>query len=190
MTTRAEYAAQQRRQSQREEFAMQSEFAALLSEYVDPAAVRHTSLENRPLSRLSGYLQKKRGVRAGLPDVLVLVKRTHNRTSVITVELKSRRGVLSKVQRQIAAEWEAVGAKCWVARSPSAALTALYRSRVPFRRQWTPPRLAKWEGPFRACAKRLPQHPRVAAERRAARKRWLARQQAQQVPAIHERQHA
>jgi hypothetical protein len=47
---------------------------------------------------------------------------------------------------------------------------ALHLSGVVFRRKWKPPRLKLWEGPF-ADTQRLPQHPSVAAERAAARKR-------------------
>ncbi len=36
--------------------------------------------------------------------------------------------------------------------------------------------MAKWEGPFENPHARLAQHPRVAAERVAARKRWRLRQ--------------
>lgn len=160
------------RSGRREEFQIQSEFAELLAEYLDPAMTFSTAIENKPLSPLSGYLQQKRGVRAGLPDVLILVLRSGRRCGVVAVELKSSSGTLSKVQRQIARELEAVGARCWMARSARAAMTALARSRVPFRRPWKQPRLQAWEGPFPASAQRVPQHPAVAATlRRAARLR-------------------
>ena len=53
---------------------------------------------------------------------------------------------------------------------------ALHLSGVVFRRQWKPPRLRPWEGPFADPTQRLPQAPDVAARRRAARRRWRARQ--------------
>jgi hypothetical protein len=49
----------------REEFAEQAKLAALLAQHLDPACTYWTALENNPLSRLSGFLQKRRGV--GLP---------------------------------------------------------------------------------------------------------------------------
>jgi hypothetical protein len=90
--------------------------------------------------------QRRRGVRSGLPDVLVIF-----RQRPIFPELKSRRGV-----------------------SARAALMAL--EGVIFRRKWKPPRLKPWEGPFADPTRRLPQAPEVAGERAAARKRWRLRQ--------------
>jgi hypothetical protein len=61
--------------SRREEWTLQSEFAALLTENLDPSCTWFTSLENRPLSRISGMLQGKRGVKSGVPDVQVSYRR-------------------------------------------------------------------------------------------------------------------
>ena len=143
----------------------------MLATYLDPACTFWTSLENKPLSPISGFLQKKRGVRSGLPDVLVIF-----RQRPIFVELKSRRGVASKAQKQIRLELLPSGATWWMARSARAAMTALHLEGVIFRRKWKPPRLKPWEGPFLDPTQRLPQHPGVAAERVAARKRWRVRQ--------------
>jgi hypothetical protein len=116
-------------------------------------------------------------VRSGLPDVLVI-----SNGLAIFVELKSRRGVLSKSQKKIRAELVAAGATWRLARSPRAALTALARVGVPFRRKWKPPRLEPWEGPF-ADVRRLPQAPEVAAQRREAVQRWRERQRSRKAAA-------
>jgi hypothetical protein len=145
----------------------------MLDECLDPVDTFSTSLENKPLSRLSGIFQKRRGVRGGLPDVLVIW-----RGKPIIVELKSRAGVASKAQKQIHAKLKPAGADWWLARSARAALMALHLSGVVFRRKWTPPRLKPWEGPFADPTLRLPQAPDVAARRLAARRRWRARQRA------------
>jgi hypothetical protein len=163
------FAAQRRRESQRQEWTEQTRLAEMLDEYLDPADTFWTSLENKPLSRLSGIFQKRRGVRSGLPDVQVIW-----RGKSIFVELKSRAGVASKVQKQIRAKLKPAGADWWLARSARAALMALHLSGVVFRRHWKPPRLKPWEGPFADPAQRLPQAPDVAARRRAARRRWRA----------------
>jgi hypothetical protein len=62
-------------------------------------------------------------------------------------------------------------------RSATAALVALRRSNVPFRREWKPQelqawlgRLQTWQGPFTDPDQRLPQTPGVAARRRAAQR--------------------
>jgi hypothetical protein len=95
MTDAPSFAAQRRRESQRQEWTEQTRLAEMLDEYLDPVDTFWTSLENKPLSRLSGIFQKRRGVRSGLPDVLVLW-----RGKPIFVELKSRAGVASKAQKK------------------------------------------------------------------------------------------
>jgi hypothetical protein len=165
----------QRRESRREEFADQAKLAEQLAWYL-PEGVFWSSLDNKLLSRLSGYLQKKRGLRAGLPDLMVLHEKP------VFVELKSKRGVLSKVQRQVAAELQATGAKVWMARSARAAMLALHLSGVGFRRQWKPLQLPDWEGPFPHTLTRVPQHPAIALERAGARRRWRERQACREKP--------
>jgi hypothetical protein len=174
-------AVQRRRESRREEAKEQTKLVKMLTRYLDPSCAFWTSLENKPISAVSGMLQKRRGVRSGLPDILVLFRQDTG-TIVIFIELKSRRGVASKVQKQIRMEMLPAGAVWWMARSARAALTALHMSGVVFRRKWKPPRLEPWEGPFADPTQRLPQAPDVAAERAAARKRWRERQLCRETP--------
>jgi hypothetical protein len=157
-----------RRQPRRQEWAEHMKLVELLARYLDPATVFWTSLENRPSSLLNGLLQKKRGVRSGLPDVMVIACPR----LVVFVELKSVSGIASKAQKQIRSELLSVGCRWWMARSARAALTALYRMGVPFRRPRRPPVLQPWEGPFTRDEARLPQHPKVACERREFNRRW------------------
>src|SRR6476659_3743922 len=82
------FSAQRRRESRREEWSEQTKLARLLTKYLDPTCTFWTSLENKPLSQLSGTFQKRRGVRSGLPDVLVIFCQ-----KPIFVELKSRAGI-------------------------------------------------------------------------------------------------
>jgi hypothetical protein len=129
-------AVRRRRESRRQEWSEQTKLAELLTRYLDPTCTFWTSLENKPISRISGIFQKRRGVRSGLPDVLVLYR-------------------------------------------GKTALMALHLEGVIFKRRWTPPKkLRPWEGPFSGAEERLPQHPVVAAERRAARLRWRERRRA------------
>jgi hypothetical protein len=169
-------AVRRRRESRREEWTEHTRLAALLDKYLDPAFTFWTSLENKPLSMLSGLFQKRRGVRSGLPDVLVLFRRARG-TLVIFIELKSRRGRVSPVQKQVRAEMLPTGALWWMARSARAALTAVHLSGVPFRRKWKPLNLKAWEGPFADPTRRLPQHPVVAAERREEKQRYRLRKE-------------
>jgi hypothetical protein len=172
-------AVRRRRESRREERDEQIKLSGLLARYLDPACTFWTSLENKPISAVSGMYQKRRGVRSGLPDVLVLYRRKPSPrcpTRVVFVELKSRRGIATKAQKQIRAEMLPAGATWWLARSARAALMALRRSGVVFRQRWEPPRFERWEGPFADPTRRLPQAPDVAAERNAATRRRRATQ--------------
>jgi hypothetical protein len=101
-------AVRRRRESRREEWTEHMKLAGLLDNYLDPSCTFWTSLENKPLSMLSGIFQKRRGVRGGLPDVLVIA-----RGRPIFVELKSRRGVASKAQ-ETNPHRNAAGGRCVV----------------------------------------------------------------------------
>jgi hypothetical protein len=61
-----------RRKSRREEWGAQTALAEMLPRYIDPQTVFWTSIENRPRSWVSGLLQKRRGVRSGLPDLMFI----------------------------------------------------------------------------------------------------------------------
>ena len=128
-------------------------------------------MDNRPVSRLSGFLAKRRGIRSGLPDIMAIP--LHR--SPVFVELKSRAGHATKAQKQVRAEL--VGMRCswFMARSANAALVALQRAGVPFREPWEVPRLEPWEGPWEDPAQRLPQHSEIAAQSREANARYRAK---------------
>jgi hypothetical protein len=169
------FAARQRRKYRHSEWSEQIRLTKLLTQYL-PDNVFYSALSNAPRTAVAGYLARLRGVRSGLPDIIVV----HD-GRVIWVEMKSPAGVASKVQRQVCAELRAAGADTYLARSAEAALVALRcLSNVPFRHPWTPPPLEPWEGPFTGAmicsGKRLPQHPEVAAQRRAAQRAWRERQ--------------
>jgi len=163
-----------RRKCGREEWRTQTRLAEMLGRLLDPR-VFWSSLENRPRSRLSGLLARRRGTRAGLPDIMVIFRGRSN-----FVELKSPSGRPSPTQRRIRAELVAADCQWWMARSARAALVALHRSGVPFRRPWKEPAtLRAWEGPFTGEEKRLPQHPLVREKQRLACRRWREKRRAQ-----------
>jgi len=171
------YAARQRREGQRHEFAEQIKLVRMMGAYLDRRRTWWTALENKPRSALSGALQLKRGCKSGLADVLVISAR-HRHAKPIFIELKSRGGLASKVQKQVRSELLPAGAGWFMARSANAAMMALYRSGVAFRRPWQPPPLEAWEGPFADPNRRLPQAPDVAERKRAYRRRYRERQRA------------
>jgi hypothetical protein len=168
----SEFAQRQRRKFRREEWGTQTRLASLLSKHLDPSTTFWTSLENKPRSLLSGLLQKKRGMRSGLPDVMVIFRQRS-----VFVEVKSRSGRASKAQKQVRDELAAVGCEWWLCRSARAALTALHRSGVELR-AWRPVPLHPWEGPFTGAERRLPQHPEVRARQREACRRWREKKRA------------
>jgi hypothetical protein len=127
---------QRRRESRREEFAEQARLVAMLQELLDPGFAFFSAFENRPRSLLAGLLQKRRGVRAGLLDQLIVVYWKPR----VFIEMKSRRGILSAARRRVFAELRAMGADVYVARSAPAALEALLRSNVPFRQDFQAPK--------------------------------------------------
>jgi hypothetical protein len=176
-------AAIRRRESVREEGREHRRLAKLLAYYIDQSNTFWTSIENRPLSLLSGLIQKQRGVRAGMPDIAVFHRRG-DRTKIVFIELKSKRGTVSDAQKQVRVELLRVGCKYWLARSARGALAALVRSGVRFRHPWQPPQLAQWEGPFPDPTKKMPWAPSVLAqwkqEKREQRQRYLARMTARQ----------
>ena len=140
-------AVRRRRESRREERAEHVKLAALLNEYLDVSRAFWSPLENKPRSPISGMHQRMIGCRSGLPDIFVLLRRAGG-TCVIFVEMKSIRGRMSPAQKQVRPELLPTGAKYYMARTAVAALAALKREGVPFRKPWTPPEIEDWAGPF------------------------------------------
>jgi hypothetical protein len=152
----------------------------MLAEHLDPACTYWTSLENKPRSPMGGVYQRMRGCRPGVPD-LVVIQQQPGSVLIVFVELKSRRGLASKAQKQARAEMLPAGAVWIMARSWRAAMVGLQCAGVKFCRPWEPPPLEPWEGPFSDPNQRLPQEPSVRAERRAAQHRWRERQRARKA---------
>jgi hypothetical protein len=109
-------------------------------------------------SPLSGAIRKQRGVKPGVPDILVLY-----RGKLIAIELKSRHGQCSQPQRAAREALLRAGALWWVCRSANAAMWALYGSGVSFRtivhQDGTQPELPPWEVPKRNPHERRPRAP-------------------------------
>jgi hypothetical protein len=159
--------------ARREEWLEQAKLSHLLDTWLDPARTFWTATDPVAASATSGAMRKKRGVKPGVPDVLVWYP-----GGSITIELKSRRGQCSPSQRAVREALLRAGAQWWVCRSADAAMWALYESGVPFRvlsnddgstEHWQRPELAAWEVPKRNPHERRPRapdywEPRAAAE--------------------------
>ena len=74
--------------ARREEWQEQIKLAALLDTWLDPACTFWTATDPVAPSVTSGFLRKRRGVKPGVPDVLVIFRK-----KPIFVELKSKAGV-------------------------------------------------------------------------------------------------
>jgi hypothetical protein len=149
--------------ARREEWREQVKLARLLDKWLEPACTFWTATDPVAASVTSGAMRKKRGVKPGVPDVLVW----HPGGS-ITIELKSRQRQCSRSQRAVREALLRAGAQWWVCRSADAAMWALYKSGVPFRtivyedgtiERWQQPELPAWEVPKRNPHERRPRAP-------------------------------
>jgi hypothetical protein len=147
----------------RAEWQEQMKLSLLLDKWLDPACTFWTATDPVAPSVTSGYMRKRRGVKPGVPDVLVWY-----RGKSIAIELKSRRGQCSRSQRLVRERLLRAGVQWWVCRSANAAMWALAQSGVPFRtivhedgkiERWQQPELPAWEVPKRDPHERRPRAP-------------------------------
>jgi hypothetical protein len=158
-----------------EEWSEQIKLAALLDRWLDPTCSYWTATDPVAGDAVSGAGRKLRGVKPGVPDVIVWY-----RGRTIAIELKSRQGVCSPAQRMAREGLLRAGVEWWECRSTNAVMWALAESGVKFREivnddgtveRWQQPQLADWEVPRADPTERRPTHPEV----RAARRRWRER---------------
>lgn len=147
----------------RREWKEQVRLAQLLNNWLDPIRVCWTATDPVAASVTSGFLRKKRGVRPGIPDVLVWYC-----GQSITIELKSRHGQCTPSQRAMRTELVRAGVQWWVCRSAISAMATLYAAGVPFRlhvaddgtlERWVQPELPDWERSKSAPHERRPRAP-------------------------------
>jgi hypothetical protein len=127
----------------------------------------HRGKENRPWSRVAGILQKKRGIRSGIPDTLI-----YYGGRLIGIELKSWFGRASAAQKTVRTKMLASGAQRHCCRTATSALVAIHRDGVPLA-GWTPPSLEPWEQPVSDPVQTI-WPPLVLRQWRADRARWRA----------------
>jgi hypothetical protein len=157
--------------ARREEWQEQVKLSLLLNKWLDPACTFWTAIDPVAPSVTSGAMRKKRGVKPGVPDVLVWyrsVRRAQSRGKSIGLELKSRRGQCSQSQRAVREALLRAGGQWLVCRTARAAVWVLRKSAVPFRtilredgtiERWQQPKLPAWEVPKRNPHERRPRAP-------------------------------
>jgi hypothetical protein len=90
-----------------------------------------TSLDHAAkLGPVAGAMRKKRGVRAGLPDLLVM-RACDFSTVVIGIELKATKGVVSDAQEEMKRSFKAVNADYYVCRTLPEVLHVLEMNGIP-----------------------------------------------------------
>ena len=172
------------------EWTEQVKLARLLERWM-PADAFWTATDPVAGSPLSGFMRKKRGVRAGTPDNLVL-----HCGRFVAVELKSPTGTLSPAQREARLKILAGGGVWWLCKSANAAMWALAESGVRFREieredgvveRWKQPDLEAWEIPRQGPRERRPMHPASLARARAYREHRRERLRGLKIAAAAER---
>jgi hypothetical protein len=147
----------------RDEWQEQKKLARQLDKWLEPTCTYWTATDPVASSALSGAIRKQRGVKPGVPDILVLY-----RGKLITIELKSRHGHCSRPQRAARESLLRAGALWWVCRSANAAMWALAQSGVTFRtivhengtlERCQQPELPAWEVPKQNPHERRPRAP-------------------------------
>jgi hypothetical protein len=169
-----------KRPPRHEEWSEQIKLAALLDRWLDPSCSFWTATDPVAASATSGRGRRRRGVKPGIPDVIVWYC---GRTTA--VELKSRAGGCNPAQRMVRERLLRAGVEWWECRSANSAMWALADSGVKFREianedgameRWQQPELADWESPRSDPTEPRPNAPEVLAQRRAAVQRWRERQ--------------
>jgi hypothetical protein len=149
--------------ARREEGQEQVKLSLLLDKWLDPACTFWTATDPVAPSVASGAMRKKRGVKPGVPDVLVWY-----RGKSITIELKSRQGKCSPSQRLAREALLRAGAQWFLCRSAISVMWQLRKSGVKFRtivhedgtlECWQQPKLPAWEVPKRDPHERRPRAP-------------------------------
>jgi hypothetical protein len=152
----------------REEWQEQKKLARLLEKWVDRTRAWWTATDPVAPNAISGAIRKARGVKPGVPDIVVWYD-----GQSITIELKSRRGKCSRAQRMAREGLLRAGVQWWVCRTAHSAMWALAQSGVPFRtivhkdgtiECWHQPELPAWEVPKRNPHERRPRAPEWGLE--------------------------
>jgi hypothetical protein len=114
----------------RREWLEQKRLARELNRWLDPSCSFWTATDPVAASALSGAIRKLRGVKPGLPDTLVWCRYTRP----IGIEMKSAGGRCSRSQRTVREALLRAGVEWWECRSAHAAMWALAKSGVRFRK--------------------------------------------------------
>ena len=166
----------------RPEHALQAAVAHMLQVVLDPERTWWSSIDHGvgKLGKAEAGIRKKRGVKPGIPDIVILYKPPPRRVSpgrvakndirVLGIELKSDSGRLSDTQVDVAAAWAALGgALVYSARSLEDVQSILTRCCIPMRRRMV--FFPKQGSPYDGGVDERAQRSAPARHRRARRPR-------------------
>ena len=151
------------------EHALQVAVAHMLQVVLDPERTWWSAIDHAAkLSPRYGADRKRRGVRAGMPDFILMQQQApfpHRSMypAVFGIELKTDKGTLSPAQKDCAAAWLAMGHVIYVARSLEEVQEILEFCRVPMRSRM------KFFGGVDGRTPRAaaPRHPRTRRQRKS-----------------------
>ena len=117
------------------EHALQMAVAHMLQVVLDPGRTWWTSIDHGvgKLGPAEAGIRKARGVKPGLPDIMLMVYGSW--PCLIGIELKAGKGVATEAQRTVAAAWRDMGHRYELARSLEDVQDILVRHRVPMLRR-------------------------------------------------------
>jgi len=115
------------------EHSLQVAVAHMLQVVLDPLLTWWSSLDHAAqLSARYGAERKRRGVKRGLPDIIILTD-----GCLIGIELKVARGELTFEQADTMSKWNQLGHHIYVARSLEEVQEILDHCRIPLRTRMT-----------------------------------------------------
>jgi hypothetical protein len=122
--------------SVRREHSLQVAVNHMLELVLDPEKTWYSAVDHAAqLSARYGAERKRRGVKRGLPDFIIIYDSSMRGTTVLGLELKVGRGALSPEQRAVRDAWTDLGQRYFVARSLEEVQETLEHCRVPMRRR-------------------------------------------------------
>jgi hypothetical protein len=119
------------------EHALQIAVAHMLQLVLDPERTWWSAIDHGvgKLGVVEATQRKKRGVKPGLPDIMLLVYGSW--PCLIGIELKAGKGMATEAQRSVAMAWRNMGHRYEIARSLEEVQDILARHRVPTLRRMT-----------------------------------------------------
>jgi hypothetical protein len=123
----------------RREHSLQIAVAHMLQLVLDPVYTWWSAIDHGvgKLGPAESGIRKRRGVKPGLPDFIILKERNETYASLIGIELKVDKGKLSPSQEEVQFAWIGLGQRHYVARSLEDVQTILELCHVPVRRRMT-----------------------------------------------------